>query len=225
MSTPEHPQSPFDDERRIHEGALARARLASLGLEPEWLESVAADAAAAAATVTRFHPRTAQGLLIWLEGVPSLRDQLVRRGWIQADDRGHELTIHPDGEFAISVTSATGGVGDARRIPRTRAPKGVTTKDLVESNRQLSAWSEYPEWAGGRGAEETRRVWVLLIDIAGDEAHAELSLPSTIRDGYITGWEERILLRSQSPDVQGEALLGPMDDNDEPHPDVKRRSS
>ncbi|MXW26195.1 MAG: hypothetical protein F4Z77_07920 [Dehalococcoidia bacterium] len=224
MSAPRDQRHPFEDERRIHDGALARARLASLGLQPEWLEVVAADAAAAAATVTGFHPRTAQGLLIWLEGVPSLRDQLVRRDWIQADDRGHELTIHPDGELAISVTSATGGVGDPLRVPRTRAPKGVTTRDLVESNRQLSAWSDDPEWAGGRGTEEVRRVWLLLIDVVDDEVRAELSLPSMIRDGYVTGWEERILLRNQPLDSPGDSLLDPNDD-DEPYPDVKRRSS
>ncbi|MCX2778349.1 hypothetical protein [Microbulbifer thermotolerans] len=73
----------------------------------------------------------------------------------------------------------------------------MNTTEAVETNNLLDMFSDLlPAIEDVQGLT----TWVLLMHLATDEVRCELSLPSSISNGKINGWKERIILPSMPLD-------------------------
>jgi hypothetical protein len=141
-------------------------------------------------STTAFDVPIRAGFDAWAETVRALRAIKVPQGWIQSDDKNVSLTISPNMEHAIQVMAGDRytGLGDPHLVPQPKNQKGEATAFVVES-AQLSLF-------GARTTHRLRKgpiVWFLLIHrVPGkDEVRAELSLPASMLDGYVTTWHHR----------------------------------
>jgi hypothetical protein len=100
--------------------------------------------------------------------------------------------------MAIAVATGDDATGLADRSPTTKARKGPSTLYAVSSNQlQLGLFpndeSPLPS-APSVGSGIDCMTWILLVHRTRGEVRCELSLPSSMGDGYIEAWHERILL-------------------------------
>ena len=181
----------------LHTEDKAVDRLSQLGIplaaltESVWLGYLAR------ARTTANHPRIARGVIMWAETVAVLREQLRPEGWIKSDKGNYELTVNEKDGVAIVVTTGDDATGMIGAAPSNKCPKGVNTAEAVETNNQLDMFSELLS-----AVEEIQGLttWVLLIHLAENEVRCELSLPSSISNGKINGWKERVILPSMQLD-------------------------
>jgi hypothetical protein len=191
----------------------AADRLAELGVTAEILERVVRRADAEAQLCTAFDPPLLEGLTRWGRATRYLREELVPLGWAYDNPRNFARTIHPDGEFAIVITTGDELTGVPGTLPGTKYPKGFATMLAVEANVQLTFdfGSDFPP--NGRDI----LTWFLMFHSDDQEYRVELSLPGGFAGGMITHWDERIILPPfprQDPLVVGGVDAG------ESHPDV-----
>ena len=147
----------------------------------------------ARANCTANHPPLFQSLVPWGETVKALREQLAPTGWIRDDEKNYSRVIHPNGCLAIAVATGDEATGIASSIPTTSSPKGSSTADALRVN-QSQAWLPGMEPEAEKNQPTT---WILLVHYAHNEIRCELSLPVKLgRDGRISEWRERILLKS-----------------------------
>src|SRR5665213_2605347 len=181
---------------RVHVEGAAVDRLADLGLSTEILERVVRRADAEASTCTALDPPILTGLLRWGRGTRFLREELVPLGWRFDNPRNLPRTIEPNGTFAIVVTSGDESTGLVDFTPTTKYPKGFATIEAVETNEQLAL--DFGEVASPQTPLDVdprdRLTWLMLFHIEPDGFRVELSLPDAIVEGWITSWEERIIL-------------------------------
>jgi hypothetical protein len=111
------------------------------------------------------------------------------------------------------VATGDKGTGLVDRHPRTKSPKGRLTELAISHNIQLA-------FEGFISKEESERrslsvygtTWIFLTYITATKVRAELSLPSSIEDGHISAWKERIIL--PPIEVDPESLERNILDND-----------
>jgi hypothetical protein len=143
----------------------------------------------------------AAGFYRFSETVRSLADQLAPLGWTRRDYKNFSTVVRPDGQVAIAVASGNDGTGDLSADVTTRSPKGAATYEAVDENLSLPLDERYV----ADNERSTKPVQVttyfLLHDRREGELHAELSRPKSIFDGYVTIWEPRIRLRTESLDA------------------------
>jgi hypothetical protein len=115
------------------------------------------------------------------------------------NDRNLPLTVNRATELAITASSGDEFTGIEDAAPRTRNPKGVTTRQKVNANAaQLGLFSDMTDSAE-EFLEEVKKwnTWLLLSyrDHAARVVRCELSRPVGIGvDGRVDGWYERIIL-------------------------------
>jgi hypothetical protein len=196
-------------------------RLAELGLSVEIIERVVRRADAEAAACTALDPPIIEGLTRWGRTTRYLREELVPLGWTFDNPRNLARTIHPSGQFAIVAATGDELTGLANLLPTTKHVKGYATVHAVEANfEQLSLFDIGPR-SDDAGDLLT---WLLLFHSDEDEFRAELSLPTQIIDGRITGWAERIVLPPFPRDDRYRvALDGPVTDGQDEHVVVEIR--
>jgi hypothetical protein len=170
----------------------AADRLADLDLTAEILERVIRRADAEAHTCTAFDPPLLEGLTRWGRATRYLREELVPLGWTYDNPRNFARTIHPDGEFAVVVTTGDDLTGVPGTVPGTKHPKGLATMLAVDANAQLT-FDFGPEFRPD-GADMI--TWFLMFYADGSTCRVELSLPGGYSNGTITHWDERIILPS-----------------------------
>lgn len=182
--------------------ASAQEALARLGLFEEVLLTAARAGHLARANCTANHPPLFPSFVAWGESVRVLRDGLAPHGWIRSNERNWPRTVNSEGTIAITVATgneATGSTG----MPTTTSSKGPSTVEALEVNRQ-QFWlpgMEPPELVADEDAENQPTTWLLLIHHAKTEIRAELSLPLDVdREGRVSVWRERIILRSMPLD-------------------------
>jgi hypothetical protein len=196
-------------------------RLQQLGVSEEILRSAVDAGVQQASGCTSHDPQNLGGILIWGKGMRELRDRLVVNGWKPRDTRGFPTATHPTGSHQIAIAAGTADTGRRTAIPRTRRAKGIVTAGAVAGNQltlaDLDAWFEPTD--PDMRVEQT---WFLLhyVDELADEVRLELSLPGEMKDGHITGWLERVILRPLpgAPNID----LG-NDEDDEPPIEVDVR--
>ena len=130
--------------------------------------------------------------------VRGLRDVLVPSGWLRSNEGNYSVVVNPVGTMAIAVATGDDATGLADRSPTTKARKGPSTLYAVSSNQlQLGLFpgdeSPLPS-AVSVGSATDCMTWILLVHRTRGEVRCELSLPSSMGDGYIEAWHERILL-------------------------------
>lgn len=130
---------------------------------------------------------------MWAETVAVLREQLRPQGWVKSDKGNYELVVNKKESLAIVVTTGDDATGMIGATPSNKCPKGVNTVEAVETNNQQDMFSELLPIVEKTSGLTT---WVLLMHMAATEVRCELSLPSSISNGKIDGWKERIILPS-----------------------------
>lgn len=169
----------------------------------------------------------AAGFYHWNETLRTLRDELVMLGWTRVDEQMFSTILSPDGKTAISVSSGDDATGDPRGFPKTKRDKGPRTADAIDANiGQLDLFDTAPEMVLAAALEDEVEclTYVLLFHANATELRAELSLPVSMDEhDHIDTWRERIILRSQPIDPEGDTLPKP-DFGPEIDIDVKRRA-
>lgn len=181
----------------LHTEEYALDRLSQLGVPLTVLKESVWQGYLARSRTTANHPRIARGIIMWAETVASLREQLRPEGWVKSDKGNYELAVNEKEGLAVVVTTGDEATGMVGATPSNKCPKGVNTAEAVEANNQLDMFSELLP-----AIEETQGLatWVLLMHLAASEVRCELSLPSSISNGKINGWKERIILPSMPLD-------------------------
>ena len=173
-----------------------RQRLAALcGLEVEVLQTAVQTGHVAFLSCTDNDPPFIPGTYAWSRTLRALREGLIGSGWRKDDSGNYSLTVSDRHRINIVVASGddlTGLVhsGD----PRTKSPKGPRTENVVEANAQGDL---FPHTLPRRSSSADGRpydTWVLLMRVKAEELRAELSRPTAMEDGHISGWSERIIL-------------------------------
>lgn len=176
-------------------------KLRELGLTESLLLGAVAKGLFAWLDCTANHPPSFPGMAAWGETNCNLRESLLPQGWERLNDRNLPLTVKRDTGIAITASSGDECTGLEESIPRTRNPKGLTTKEAILSNRaQLGLFEDMdvvPIDVVNAVSEWT--TWLLLSyrDISARVVRSELSRPVNIGiDGRVDGWAERIILKS-----------------------------
>jgi hypothetical protein len=213
----------------VLDGFDAERRLDELSVQEFELRDALLYGYGYAASCTSHNPRTLPGTMAWGFTIGALRDILVDRDWGIGRFNNFETVIHPSRSHAVAVTSGNAQAGDRTATPRTRYRKGETMALAVSANTQMSFAVLSDDDAFARDESDPRRMrtWLLLHyhDRGVEQIRAELSLPSHMENGWITGWAERIILRPT--DFSTSITIAPGDDGgdggDEIEIDVTRR--
>jgi hypothetical protein len=182
-------KKPVEVSKRLHE----------LGLSQELLTQAVNAGLYGWLSCTENHPPSFSGINAWAEVVRNLRESLLPKGWERLNDRNLPLTVNHGTRVAITPSSGDECTGIENMAPRTRNPKGVTTKQKVKANaEQLGLFSEMSAPVEDF-VEEIKKwdTWLLLShrDQGKRVVRCELSRPIGIGvDGRVEGWYERIIL-------------------------------
>jgi|GEM_PF-275275 len=192
-------------------------RLAELGLSRDLLKEVLSVGLIGWLNCTQNHPLSFPGIYAWAETVRSLRENLLPLGWDRVNDRNLPLTANSVTKVAITASSGDEHTGIENMSPRTRNPKGSTTKELAEANAlQLGLFSDMTDSPEELLAEAKNwDTWLLLAyrDLQARVLRCELSRPVNIGDdGRVDGWDERIILE-EIPFGDDQFSLGTNRDN------------
>lgn len=190
----------------LHTEANALDRLSLLGISRAALTEAVWQGYLARSRTTANHPKISRGYFMWAEAVAVLREQLRPHGWIKSDKGNYELAVNEKAGLAIAVTTGDEATGMVGATPSNKCPKGVNTVEAVENNNQQDMFSELLP-----AIEEIQGLttWVLLMHLAANEVRCELSLPSSISNGKINGWKERIILPSMPLDEDSIEIEAP----------------
>ena len=151
-------------------------------------------------------PPSGKGIGILSAGVGRLRDVLLPKGWGKCDKDFFSTVFHYESEMAIvfmagnDVTGLKDGKPKSRSRKVTPNKKGFAIRNAIEVNRHFSAYQQNPLWVSEMGlTERPLRTWVLLHNIGPntasfDDVRIELSLPVGLTDGYVSTWQERLLV-------------------------------
>lgn len=181
----------------LHTEEKAIDRLSQLGISLAVLQESVWQGYLTRTRLTANHPRVFHGYTMWAETVAVLREQLRPDGWIKLGKGNYELVVDESNNLAIVVTTGDKATGIVGAEPSNNCPKGVNTAEAVETNNQIDMFCELlPTETDIQGYT----TWMLLIHLASDEVRCELSLPSSISNGRINGWKERIVLPSMPLD-------------------------
>lgn len=178
---------------QLHTEGNAVDRLSQLGIPMSALTESVRQGYLARARTTANHPRIFRGMTMWGEAIAVLREQLRSLGWVKSDKGNYDLVVNEQEGLAISVATGDEATGIAGWTPSNKCPKGPNTADAIHANNQLDMFSELlPDVEEIQGFT----TWVLLMHLAAKEVRCELSLPSSMSNGKINGWKERIILPS-----------------------------
>lgn len=185
----------------------ALTRLSEIGIELEVLNQALRSGHNGAAQVTAVHPKTAAGTRRWDETVASLRNSLIQEGWKQTDYRNAPRIVNPENNISIMVATGNNKTG-TKEDPSNATAKGVMAQQDVRNNN--GAGQQVIQEVAEMREAQTPITWVLLYFYSQQFNHirAELSRPSADGmddQGFITKWEERIILPVM--DLSGETEL------------------
>jgi hypothetical protein len=191
-------------------------RLLELGLPEPLLRQAVTAGLLGWLSCTENHPPSFRGINAWAETVRGLREIFLPRGWQRLNDRNLPLTVNLSTRTAITASSGDEFTGIEGASPRTRNPKGITTKEKVEANAEqlgLFSYMTESEEEAKEFIEEVAKwdTWLLLSyrDYAARVVRCELSRPVGIgTDGRVDGWYERIILGSIPFDGDEVTLAG-----------------
>lgn len=181
----------------LHTEGNALDRLSQLEIPMSALTESVRQGYLARSRTTANHPKIFRGMTMWGEAIAVLREQLRSQGWVKSDKGNYDLVVNEQKRMAISVATGDESTGMFGAIPSNKCPKGPNTAGAIHANNQLDMFSELlPDV----DVVEGLTTWVLLMHLASKEVRCELSLPSSISNGKINGWKERIILPSMPLD-------------------------
>lgn len=148
---------------------------------------------AAMAKSSSVYPRTAKGLVRWLETVGNLRGGLTDYNhdvWSLSDPNNRPILINNRRSIELGVVggNASTGSNDPSAKPQVSRSKGPETQQAVSSNKQLALFTVSTELS------QTLQTWFLLYHVGPNGIKCELSLPEGMENGFFTGWLTRVLI-------------------------------
>lgn len=171
--------------------------LEDLEIEPSDLRHVSENIIHAQRKATDNHPNNFKGTIMWHDGVKSLRDQLIPKGWIRIPEvhaGGKSLTVNSDRSIAIDVSAGNQFVG-TNAEPSTKNTKGSSTEFLISAN-QGELFEINEDSCIDMTETDGVQTWMFLyfFDLKKQELRTELSLPDKMVNHVVKGWRERIIL-------------------------------
>lgn len=192
-----------------------RQALGELGLTLERLQETVRAGELERVSCTSFDPPSYPGTAAWGHANRYFRATHAPDGWKSFNKNNLPLTLHPNRQIAILITSGSPGTGDLKRNPTTKHSKGPMTVSQIRANRQASIFDlleggessqlvNAPSRFSPISDEDTLITWCLLIyaefyprdeNIGTHVAMSELSLPAAVDEhGYVCKWTKRIIL-------------------------------
>jgi len=179
-------------------------KLDAIGIPFDIIKQIVMRGHFARSTATESHPNNSGGTFQWHEMIRSKRDLLKPLGWVKQDNNNKALTVNPTRTIALDISGGTKETGRAGSSPQTRNPKGEQTEKLVNFNHQQMQLFELNPVNNDTNTIDEYQTWILLYCfevIHGQrEIRFELSLPTMMENGRITGWNERIIFEPIYPD-------------------------
>ncbi|MDO4898943.1 MAG: hypothetical protein Q3965_06490 [Rothia sp. (in: high G+C Gram-positive bacteria)] len=171
------------------------ARLAELGLDIDVFHQALNHGHNGAGRVTGAHSKIAAGTYRWHETLAAMRNELGERSWKQSDVKNAPRMVSPDGRISLMVVTGNAKTG-TKKTPSNATTKGTMTQQDVWNNGESD--QQQIEEVAQILASQQPVTWVLLYFYSREFNHlrAELSLPNAhgMTNGYITKWDERIIL-------------------------------
>lgn len=210
-----------DSDRRIWQGADARQRLNELEID---LDSVLAGLRAgdlAERQTDEFSPVTASGTERWNHTVQELRRNLAMRGWRVQNPNNSPRIVRPDGRLSIAVVSGNANTGNPNREPSNAHALGPTVDESVLRNGTREVIGQFALDGVEDAAVEDAvnrlafgpTTWILLYaDEPGFGVRAELSHPNMTDDSFVSHWQERIIIPTETPPDETLPLETPIED-------------
>lgn len=183
------------DKACYTESADVETKLDGMGLTADIVRQAVMVGQLRRSSCTVNDPPSSPGTEAWRWTVRTLRELLIPLGWERSDAANFSLIVNHEKGIAIAVNTGDEGTGNPLSMPRTKHPKGrLTAAAVLKNAQQLTLF----DFSGGRtpGKQTSSSellTWVLLVARDRDQAHYELFLPTSIKDGKPMGWKERII--------------------------------
>lgn len=169
-------------------------RLERMGLQREQIER--------AVFISEYHrdQRTdndapgAPGWIAYTWCVRALREILTLLGWERSNDQNRATIVSPDHKINIAVVVGDEGTGRSDMDPDVVTPKGQATRRAVAPNQPNLFGENQPFVISPIFGFSDMQSWFLLRRRTENAVFIELSLPTSIVDGHVEGWLERIIL-------------------------------
>ncbi|MCI2811193.1 hypothetical protein [Eoetvoesiella caeni] len=165
-------------------------RLGQLGVSKDDLMQVIQAAVGARANATPFHPKSAPGMLAYIEGTFRLRSVLVSKGWECYVCRDNIESVFNESKNLKIVFQNADLAGHPFADPVPSSRKGPGSARVVAMGQSML----FPELSNELPPELRAKVWYLFVQAEGLDVRAELSCPISIQDDRFHGFSERIML-------------------------------
>ncbi|MDO5511934.1 hypothetical protein [Corynebacterium sp.] len=173
----------------------AEQYLAQMDVSLEHIVAALNSGGTAAANTDSFHPVNAPGFYFWSETSATLRrSHSTGPEWSCDNKFGRPRISHSSGKY---ILVAVGGneLTASQQDPNVARRKGpgleAAQYEQLTIGLPLSGSTSVPDLSGPPFGE-----WLLLYRADRQGVRAEVSLPSGVSEGLITGWKVRVILPS-----------------------------
>ena len=173
-------------------GARGPQNLSDLDLDVETIHKSLFAAVTDAQLNSKFDSPTAFGHTMWTRTNRYLREELVPKEWTIRNSKLILRTIHPSKWFAVTATSASGGVGDLTAGVQAKNPKGEATRKLITNNGTIPLVYGMEAVDSFDSAEDEIPTWFLLYKYTSEGVLSELSYPISMSGPYVDSWQFRL---------------------------------
>lgn len=182
-----------------------KQELRVLGLTPEIIRNIAIAAAGARADALPVDPCSAPGTLAYIQGVRSIRLQLLPQGWEISRVGNVESTVNF--KRGVQLCFQNVDVACTAKNPEAISGKGAASRSLVLSGQTelFPRQEEAPEQELGT----TPVVWLICVSSDDETVRAEVSCPEAFEGNQFEGFKKRLFV---------------IDESFEPSPDQSRNS-
>lgn len=201
-----------------------RQRLEGLGLDLGRLLIAVQAVSDAHSNCTNNDPPAARCWDGWRMGTRRLRELYRPLGWEKDDTDTYSVLVNHSTKVQVVIVNSTKGTGLLVGSPLNVAKKGPKSVKSATDNRQhVLDIAGFPEELARKlrmMEAKNYQTWCLCVYVSEDclTVRAELLQPVKYNRGYISDWEERIILRGNDP-VPETVIVAPSGDDDGLSPD------
>ena len=200
----------------IHYPHEVNDRLAGLGIRQSNLWRALREGYLYKASLTRNNTNAIRGIGTWDAIHSVLAEEQRAYGWTRPQPGNHAIVVYPEGTLCVGVLAGDEATGEQEVRPSNRAPIGDRKKkhvrEAISANQMLVGRQSHfgqmiPFW------EDTPPMLtyflVHYIQTNTRMVRAEISLPISIQDKFISEWHERIILTPPADMAIGSEGLSP----------------
>ncbi len=162
-------------------------KLSLLGISIDQVKEIALRAITAKYNAVSNHPQNAGGMLAYIEGVKTLRDELGRDSdWELARPNNMETIRNSKTKIEFAYSNVDYSCR-AEHNPQPLSKKGKASKKAVDNNQLPLFGDDIDSTTVGN-----YQLWYVLVSEKNGHINAEVSLPTSMEDGCFTSFKERI---------------------------------